>query len=48
MIECVECRTKIELPDRENNAVIACPGCGIELEVLDDIIFGLQLGPSEE
>jgi lysine biosynthesis protein LysW len=48
MIECVECRTRIELPDTEYKTIIACPGCGIELEILDDTIFGLQLGPSEE
>jgi uncharacterized paraquat-inducible protein A len=48
MIECVECRTRIEVPEGKDNAIIVCPGCGIELEVLDDTTVGLQLGPSEE
>jgi len=49
MAECVECKTRIELDDNiEQNTIIACPGCGIELELVEGNLIGLQLGPSEE
>lgn len=48
MLECVECSTKIDLMDLEESIIIDCPGCGIELEIIEEDLVGLQLGPSEE
>lgn len=48
MVECIECRTRIELNDKEQNLVLTCPECGIELEFVKGSLVGLQLGPSEE
>ena len=46
MHQCVECGTLIH--DIEQEGRIECHACGIELEIIDDRIVGLQLGPSEE
>ena len=47
MHQCVECGTEIHL-NAEQGERIECHVCGIELEVIDNILVGLQLGPSEE
>jgi len=44
---CVECGTKIDITDLEGK-VIECSACGIELELIEGRLIGLQLGPSEE
>ena len=48
MLECSECSTKLHLSDSEHNSIIDCPGCGIELEMIEGNLVSLQLGPSEE
>jgi len=45
---CVECGTHIEVEDHCNPFIIDCPLCGTELEINDNDIIGLHLGPSEE
>ena len=48
MYECVECGTEINSKDTLINSRLECPLCGIEHELLDERLVGLQLGPSEE
>ena len=45
MVRCVECGTNI---DPKQRTIIDCPACGIELEITENNVIGLQLGPSEE
>lgn len=47
MLQCVVCGSKINA-DAIKGERIECESCGIELEIIDDILIGLQLGPSEE
>ncbi len=47
MHQCVECGTLLHT-NIEQGERIECHACGIELEILDNQIVGLQLGPSEE
>jgi lysine biosynthesis protein LysW len=47
MFRCVECGAKIN-SNPETDERIECHACGIELEVVDNRLIGLQLGPSEE
>jgi hypothetical protein len=47
MFKCVECGTEIN-PDLFVGERIECHVCGIELEVAENHLIGLQLGPSEE
>ena len=46
MIQCVECGTLLHRS--KNGERIECHVCGIELEIVNNRIVGLQLGPSEE
>lgn len=48
MLQCVECGTEINSSDAEMHPRIECPLCGIELELFNKTLIGLQLGPSEE
>jgi hypothetical protein len=48
MLECIECKTRLDLSDSEQKSIIDCPGCGIELEMIEGNLVSLQLGPSEE
>ncbi|MFW6122304.1 MAG: lysine biosynthesis protein LysW [Petrotogales bacterium] len=48
MIKCVECGSKINVINPEQGAIIDCLECGIELEISENNVRGLQLGPSEE
>ena len=48
MFRCVECGTIIKHSNWQNEERIECQGCGIELELVNKIVIGLQLGPSEE
>ena len=48
MLKCVECGTKINLENHENGEIVDCPTCNIELELVNNRLIGLQLGPSEE
>ena len=48
MLKCVECGTKIILENHENGTIVDCPTCNIELELVNNQLVGLQLGPSEE
>ena len=50
MLKCVECGTAIDLvnPEPEQGTIINCPGCYIELELVENRLIGLYLGPSEE
>ena len=47
MVKCVECGTEIDSIEELGN-IIECHVCGIELEVAENRLIGLQLGPSEE
>lgn len=47
MLQCVECGNKIHINELKAER-IECDGCGIELEIVDNTLIGLQLGPSEE
>jgi len=47
MHHCVECGTLIQL-NNEQGKRIECHTCGIELELVENKLVGLQLGPSEE
>ena len=48
MLKCVECGSKINLVNPEQGTIVDCPECGIELEIVENNLIGLQLGPSEE
>ena len=48
MFRCVECGTLIRNSNLHYNERIECEECGIELELVNRMIIGLQLGPSEE
>jgi len=48
MVMCVECGTWIDIDNPENPIVVGCPLCGTELEIHEDNVIGLHLGPSEE
>lgn len=47
MMKCVECGTEID-SNQELGEIIECHVCGIELEIAENHLIGLQLGPSEE
>jgi hypothetical protein len=47
MLQCVECGSRINDEDI-NGERIECDACGIELEMVENTLIGLQLGPSEE
>ena len=47
MLKCVECGRRIDIEATEGKRV-ECDGCGIELEIVDNSLIGLQLGPPEE
>jgi len=48
MARCTECGTEITIENLNQGARVECPGCSIDLEVIDNGLVGLQLGPSEE
>ncbi len=48
MFMCVECGTRIDIDKSLNPTVVDCPACGTELELFEDSLIGLHLGPSEE
>ena len=48
MHRCVDCGTKINEIEFQKYETFECPECGIELQILDDKIIGLQIGLSEE
>jgi lysine biosynthesis protein LysW len=48
MLKCVECGTAIDLSNHEEGTVIDCPECYTELELVENRLIGLHLGPSEE
>jgi len=47
MLQCVECGSRINAEDIDGER-IECDACGIELEIVGNILIGLQLGPPEE
>ena len=47
MLECVECGNRIH-HNHQVGERIECDVCGIELEITEGSLIGLQLGPSEE
>ena len=47
MYQCVECGTSINTKIQQGER-IECRVCGIELELIDNRVVGLQIGPSEE
>jgi lysine biosynthesis protein LysW len=47
MLQCVECGSRINTENMDGER-IECDACGIELEIVDNILIGLQLGPPEE
>ena len=48
MYRCDECGTKINLTNPIMGTIIECDICGIDLEVAENTLISLQLGPSEE
>ena len=48
MARCTECWTEITIENLKQGERVECHGCGIDLEVTDNGIVALQLGPSEE
>jgi hypothetical protein len=48
MFICVECGSNIDIDNYLNLIVVDCPLCGTELEIFENNIVGLHLGPSEE
>lgn len=48
MYRCDECGTKITLTNPIKGTIIECDICGIDLEVAENTLLTLQLGPSEE
>ncbi|MBA7709744.1 hypothetical protein ES703_118667 [subsurface metagenome] len=48
MARCTECGTEIIIEKLNQGVRVECPDCGIDLEVTDNDLIGLQLGPSEE
>jgi lysine biosynthesis protein LysW len=48
MIICNECGSRINSKNFDQGIIIECEFCGIELELQEDNIISLQLGPSEE
>lgn len=47
MLKCVECGSIIT-PINSERLIFECPECGIDLEIFENNLIGLQLGPSEE
>ncbi len=47
MLKCVECGSIIT-PINSERSIFECPECGIDLELFENNLIGLQLGPSEE
>jgi len=48
MLKCVECGTRIDIANPEQGTIVDCPECYTELELVENRLIGLQLGPSEE
>jgi len=48
MLICNECGSIIVLENLEEGIIVECHECGIELELVDNVLQNLQLGPSEE
>lgn len=48
MLICNECGSRINLTNIDQGMTIECEICGIELELHEDNLISLQLGPSEE
>ncbi len=48
MLRCNECGSIINLRNPEQGLIIECSDCGIDLEVSENKLISLQLGPSEE
>jgi hypothetical protein len=47
MLKCVECDSLIT-PINSERSITEFPECGIDLELSENHLIGLQLGPSEE
>lgn len=49
MVECLECGAQFNLaPDTEEGEILACPDCGVELEVISLNPPTLELAPEVE
>jgi lysine biosynthesis protein LysW len=48
MFICVECGTSIDIDNPQNPVIVDCPICGTELEIFENNLIGLHLGPNEE
>lgn len=48
MLICKECGSRIDIDYPIEGIVIECHRCGIELELINNNLRNLQLGPSEE
>jgi len=48
MARCTECGTEITIENLKQRERVECPECGVEMEVINNGLVGLQLGPSEE
>ena len=47
MLQCVECGSELNADNLQKER-IECEYCGIEHEIVDKTLIGLQLGPQEE
>ena len=45
---CPECDAEIKMKDPMKGEIVACPDCGVELEVIALDPLSLQLAPEEE
>lgn len=46
---CIECEGEVALAsDVEENEIVVCPDCGVDLEVLSTNPITLELAPMEE
>ena len=46
--ECPECMAELSLPDDvEENEILVCPDCGVELEVISVEPLELEMAPEE-
>lgn len=48
MYRCVDCGSKINEIEFQKYVTLECPECGMELQMIDDKIMGLQIGLSGE
>jgi lysine biosynthesis protein LysW len=48
MAICPKCEAEIDMVDVEKGEIVTCPGCGIDLEVINDVPLELDIVPEED